>query len=382
MNERSRIFGVLALGFVLLGVSLTIQGVVWPSVAEQFDRPLSNLGWVTVAFGGGYTTSTLGSGRFAARPGIGPTLVASTGLAFLGLSASAAAPIFLVYLAAAFVLGLAGGLVDAGTNTYVAIERGAREMGIVHGSVGIGAIFGPLLVTALLESDISWRVAFVIVAAAQLAYAVPLWARARSLAVVPEQGVGSRALRRDVTAWSVAVFIAYAGMATGAGVWAFTYLTEQRAIGDGPAGVVVAAYFAAFTSSRFVLGWTGDRFPPDVVLRWSAVSTATALLLFWLAPSDWLAVAALVAAGFAHGPIFPLEMLLTPRRVGKAATARLVGFEIAGANVGGAALPGLIGLAVGVADLAVIPPLLFVLAIGMVIAVERLRIVSEAVRAG
>ena len=69
----------------------------------------------------------------------------------------------------------------------------------------------------------------------------------------------------------------------------------------------------------------------------------TALAALWASPANWLVVVTLITAGFAHGPIFPLEILLTPRRVGDAGTARLVGYQIAAANVGGAAVPGLIG---------------------------------------
>jgi fucose permease len=375
VTERNRIFAVLALGFVLLGVSVTIHGVAWPSVAESFNRPLSNLGFVTLLYGSGYTVSTLVSGRLAESPGIGPILLLATGSATVGLVSLASSPSFPVYLAGAGLLGLAGGFVDAGTNTYVAIRRGAREMGLIHGSVGIGAIAGPLLVTALLESGVDWRFAFGSLAVAQALYAIPLW-KVSSRLDVPTRSVRyaeSASLRSPVTFWSLAVFFAYAGMATSAGVWAFTYLTEERSFSEGLGGLIVAGYFAGFTASRLALGVVGERLDPNAVLRWSSVATVTALAVFWAGPGDWLAVVALIAAGFAHGPIFPLEMLLTPRRVGDEATPRLVGYEIAAANVGGAAVPGIVGIAVGRAGLDVIPPLLVVFAVLVAVTVERLR---------
>lgn len=375
MAERTRIFLVLAFGFVLLGVSITMQGVVWPSVAEDFGRPLSNLGFVTLAYGAGYTLSTLYSGRLARSPGIGASLLMSAVGATAGLALLAASPSFLVYVAGAGVAGLAGGLVDAGTNTHVAITRGAREMGLIHGSVGIGSIAGPLAVTALLEAGIDWRVAFAAMAAAHAMYAIPVRANARGLDVSVEAETSDGRLRvtSPVVLWSMIVFLAYAGMATSAGVWVFTYLTEHLGFADGTAGLVVGAYFAGFTASRFVLSALGDRFDPDRVLQWSAVASFAGFLVFWASPYDWLAVVAFVAAGFAHASIFPLEILLTPRRVGQAGTARLVGLEIAAANVGGAALPAVVGLAVGAAGLSVIPPLIVALALALVAAVEVLR---------
>ena len=66
-------------------------------------------------------------------------------------------------------------------------------------------------------------------------------------------------------------------------------------------------------------------------------------------------------------------MLLTPRRVGAANTARVIGFEIGAANVGGALLPGLMGLAVALVGLSAIPPLLVINAVTLLAVSEILR---------
>lgn len=376
MTNRNLAFFVLASGFVLLGMSLTVPGVAWPSVAESFDRSLAELGYVTLLFGGGYTVSTLLSGRLSAKAGIGPILIASAATAAFALVALSTSGTWPIYLIATGLLGIAGGLADAATNTYVAIRRGARSMGILHGSFGIGAIAGPLLVAVLLAAGQSWRVAFALLAIGQGVYALGLWRFARNLDVsveaIPREHRADL-LRSSVLVWSLVVFFVYMGIAAGTGIWAFTFLTEERGINDGLSALIVAAYWGGFTASRFVLGAIGDRFRPDTVLRWSAAATAAALMVFWWNPANWLGAVALVCAGFAHGPIFPLEMLLTPRRFGAALTATVVGFEIAVGNIGGAVLPGVIGFAVGRSGLAVIPPLLVINALVLWVTIEMLR---------
>ena len=376
MTNRNPAFFVLASGFVLLGMSLTVPGVAWPSVAESFDRSLAELGYVTLLFGGGYTVSTLLSGRLSAKAGIGPILIASAATAAIALVALSTSGTWPIYLIATGLLGIAGGLADAATNTYVAIRRGARSMGILHGSFGIGAIAGPLLVAVLLAAGQSWRVAFALLAIGQGVYALGLWRFARNLDVsveaIPREHRADL-LRSSVLVWSLVVFFVYMGIAAGTGIWAFTFLTEERGINDGLSALIVAAYWGGFTASRFVLGAIGDRFRPDTVLRWSAAATAAALMVFWWNPANWLGAVALVCAGFAHGPIFPLEMLLTPRRFGAALTATVVGFEIAVGNIGGAVLPGVIGFAVGRSGLAVIPPLLVINALVLWVTIEMLR---------
>jgi fucose permease len=380
MQRRDPTFNVLAYGFVVLGLGLTALQVVWPSVAEDLGRSLGELGYVSVCFGGGYTLTTLISGKLAAHRKIGSLLMAAAVAAVVGLLVLTVSPSWAVYLLGALLLGMSGGLVDAATNSFVAVRRGPREMGYIHGAFGIGAIAGPLLVTALLAAGFPWRISFIVLAIANLIYIAGLWRFARDIAV-PSPTRGNRLVQKALWSapliWSALVFFFYAGVAAGAGLWAFTLLTEGRGLGDTAGGVVVAAYWAAFTASRFVLGFVGDAAEPNRVLRWSAIATAAAFAVFWWNPNAVVGVIALIAAGFAHGPIFPLEIQLTPLRFGAALTATVVGFEIAAANVGGAALPGLSGLLVDSVGLEVIPPLLFFNALVIWGAIEILRLVSR-----
>jgi len=381
VDSRNKTFFVLAFGFILLGMAVTVPGVTWPSVAESFDRSLAELGYVTLLFGGGYTVSSFLSGRLSAKRGIGPLLIAAaiTGMIALAvISASATWPIFLL---ATGLLGVGGGLIDATTNTYVAIRHGARAMGLIHGVFGIGAIAGPLLVTVLLQVGFSWRVAFALLALGQALYVAGLWKFARDIETHSEPSQSrhrTSLLRSPILIWSLVVFFVYAGVGAGAGAWAFTYLTEELGISDGIGGLVVATYWSGFTASRLLLGVIGERFRPDAVLRWSAGSTAAAFMVLWWSPEPWIGAVSLIFAGFAHGPVFPLEMLLTPRRFGAALTATVVGFEIAAANVGGALLPGFMGLAVGLQSLSILPPLLVVNALVLLAAIEILRRYANA----
>lgn len=379
VTDRNRVFLVLAFGFVVLGMGLTAFGVTWPSVAEDLDRSLAELGYVTLFFGAGYTASTLVNGRIAARVGIARLLIFAAVTAAVGLASLATSATWATFLISALIFGVSGGFIDAATNTYIAIRRGARAMGFIHGAFGVGAMAGPLLVTAFFAIGASWRAGFATLAVAEGIYITGLWLFARHIdvrdAIIPGE-TPAASLRSAVLVWSVAVFFLYAGIASGAGVWAFTLLTEERGIAKLAGGVAVAAYWGGFTASRFVLGFIGDRARPNSVLRWSAAATVGGFAVFWWNPSAGVGLAALVFTGFAHGPVFPLEILLTPRRFGAALTATVVGFEIAAANVGGAVLPGLVGLFVDSAGLEVIPPILFINALLLWAAIELLRLTS------
>ena len=368
----------MATSFVLLGMQMAAVGVAWPSAATELGRPLADLGLITFAYGTGYTVTTLASGELTRRFTTGPLLVVAAFASSLSLVAFALSSTWILFLGAGFMLGLAGGALDSGVNAYVAVHRGARAMGIVHTGFGIGATLGPLFVTMLLALGMSWRIAFGSLAVADLVLAVGFIATIGAI----EGNVGSSGRRppvgsnRLVLVLSLAVFFLYAGVAAGTGAWTFSLLTEGRGISDGVAGVAVAAYFAGMTVARVALGVLGNRVDPNRILTFSGLGTVVSLMLLWLAPTPWLGILGLVASGVAHGAVFPLEMLLTPRRFGVAFTPWAVGYLIAAANVGVAVLSGSIGLLVGGVGIEVVAPALVLLAVLFWAAIELLRVQS------
>jgi len=370
----------MAASFVLLGMPMAAMGVAWPTAADDLGRALADLGFITFAYGAGYTVSTLASGELTRRFSTGPILVFAALAAASSLAVYAVSSAWILFLVAGFMVGLAGGLMDAGVNAYVAVHRGARSMGIVHTGFGIGSTLGPLFVTFLLAAGVSWRIAFGTLAVAELILAFAFMATVRAIESNPGEtrrrpSVGNNG---TVLALSVAVFFLYAGVAAGTGAWAFSLLTEGREISTGVAGVAVAAYWGGITVARVALGVVGNRINPNRVLSISGFGTVASLLLLWAAPTPWLGIVGLVASGLAHGSVFPLEMLLTPRRFGAPFTPWAVGYEIAAANVGIAVLSGTIGLLVGRWGISVVAPALVIIAMMFWAAVETLRVRSAS----
>ena len=68
-------FAVMAASFVLLGMPMAAMGVAWPTAADDLGRALADLGFITFAYGAGYTVSTLASGELTRRFSTGPILV-------------------------------------------------------------------------------------------------------------------------------------------------------------------------------------------------------------------------------------------------------------------------------------------------------------------
>lgn len=373
-------FAVMTASFVLLGTPVAAMGVAWPSAADDLGRTLADLGFVTFVYGAGYTVSTLASGELTRRFSTGPLLVSASLAAAASLAVFASSSTWSLFLVAGFMLGLAGGLLDAGVNAYVAVHRGARSMGIIHTGFGVGSTLGPLLVTFLIAVGWSWRSAFGALAVAELVLAGAFVATVSAIEANEREGGRRPSLGNNslVLGLSLAVFFLYAGVAASTGAWAYSLLTEGRGISTGVAGVAVGAYWGGVTAGRVSLGVFGNRIEPNRVLTMSAIGTVASLAVLWIAPTPWLGIVGLVASGLSHGFVFPLEVLLTPHRFGAAFTPWAVGYEIAAANVGVAVLSGTIGLLVGEWGISVVAPALLGLALLLWAAIEILRVQSAS----
>jgi len=370
----------MATSFVLLGMPAAAIGVAWPSAADDLGRALADLGFITFAYGAGYTVSTFASGELTRRFSTGPLLVSASLVAAASLAVFATSSAWFPFLVAAFMVGLAGGLLDAGVNAYVAVHRGARAMGIIHTGFGIGSMIGPLLVAILISQGLSWRIAFGALAVAELILAIAFVATVGAIES-NEQESGARPSVGNngrVLVLSLVVFFLYAGVAAGTGAWSYSLLTEGRGFSAGVAGVAVAAYWGGVTAGRVALGVFGNRVEPNRVLTLSAIGTVASLLLLWIAPTPWLGIVGLIASGLSHGFVFPLEVLLTPRRFGAGFAPWAVGYEIAAANVGVAVVSGTIGLLVGRWGIFIVAPALVVVALALWAAIETLRVQSAS----
>lgn len=90
-----------------------------------------------------------------------------------------------------------------------------------------------------------------------------------------------------------------------------------------------------------------------------AVAAVGALLLWWN-PVTAIGLAGLVLLGFAQAPLFPVLVSETPRYIGIAHSQNAVGFQVAGAGLGVAGLPGIAGVLATVLGLEIVSPFVLV----------------------
>jgi fucose permease len=67
--------------------------------------------------------------------------------------------------------------------------------------------------------------------------------------------------------------------------------------------------------------------------------------------------------GFAQAPLFPVLILNTPKVIGEERASYAIGFQVAGAGLGVAIVPGIAGILAQTISLEAIPPYLVILSV-------------------
>ena len=361
MPRRTLLALLAFLAFISLGLPDGLLGVSWPSIRGDVGLELDALGLLVAFQTAGYLVSSFLTGRILQVLPIGSLLALSTAAAATALMGFAATTSWPLLLACGLLAGTAGGAIDAGLNAYGASHFSNRVLNWLHAFFGLGTTLGPLVVTAVLTSGNAWGWSYVVVGSAQLLLALTFYLTRDRWREVAEPGVGSEppvraartrdTLRRPVVWLGMLTFFVYAGVELVTAHWSYSLLTLHRGVPAGTAGLLVGLYWGSLMGGRAIFGFVADRVPLLRTLRVCILGSIIGALLFWLEPTRLLSFGGLMLIGFSLAPIFASLVSLTPGRVGREHAESVIGFQIAAASLGGAALVGLVGVVGGAVGL-------------------------------
>jgi len=367
------LLGLAFLGFVSLGLPDGLLGVAWPSIRAGFGLPVDALGALLLAWTVGFVLASFGIGQVLARVGTGTLLALAHLSVALALFGYSLAPHWSVMVAFGVLAGLGAGAIDAGLNTHVATQHGARALNWMHACWGLGAASGPALMTSLIAAGRAWQVGYRAIGAWQLVTAACFaatharWPRVGTTPVAPARRPAPLARTLALApAWlGIAAFFLYTGIEASAGAWGYSLLTEARGFAPMAAGTWISAYWASLTTGRLGFGWIAGRMAGAPGLRPCIAGMAGGAALVALGGRGAASGAGLVLLGLCGGPIYPSLIAATPRRVGAAHTANAVGFQVAAAALGQSLLPAALGVLAGRAGLEIVGPALLAAAFAL-----------------
>jgi fucose permease len=329
----------------------------------ELHQPLSALGLLLVYSTIGFLLLNLALGRVSRWLGLRWMLVIGSFLYAASLSLVAAAS-WPVVIAGAVLWGLAAGFSNGAVNVYSTLRMSGGAMQVLHGCWGIGTLLGPLLVTGLLVTHHSWRLALLTMAVLQAL--LGLWALASgqwpSLSR-PAHETGQRLRLSSPLLLGILAFFLYTGAEWSVGQWAFTVLTENRGYPIAVAGLLVSLYWTGITVGRLAGGVVGLRLATRLLLLGGIGLAVLASGLFWLAPA--LSAVSLPLLGLGLAPIFPALMTLTSGRVPEAGVGAAVGLQTASSGLGSSVAPAAVGLMLQRFGLNLLGPCVFVFALAL-----------------
>lgn len=391
----SLLLAVIYAAFISLGLPDSLLGSAWPVMHEMLEVPVSWAGLVTMIISAGTIVSSLFSDRLTRKFGAGRVTAFSVFLTAAALFGFSISNEFFMLCFWAIPYGLGAGAVDAALNNYVALYYSSRDMSWLHCFWGVGAIISPYIMSAALTGGAGWHQGYRTVSILQFALTIilvvslPLWRkvqRARQTEkrteAEKERGYAAENARPVTLRQALAIpgvrlvliaFFSYCALEQTSMLWASSYLVQFRGIDASTAARFASLFCIGITAGRFLSGFVADRLGDKRLIRLGTLIVFAGILLVALPVRvDQISLAGLIVIGFGCAPIYPSIIHATPEHFGRDNSQAIIGIQMACAYVGTTFMPPLFGVLSSAAGLGLFAGYLFVFAVLMLLASERL----------
>jgi len=350
--------GAAYAGMFVFGIVMALLGAVLPALSGRLEFQVADIGTLFLAMNLAMLacSSLIGVGmdRYGMKPPltVGPLLVAAA----LALIARAAR--FDSLIPAVVLVGVGGGALNAATNTLVADlhddpkQKGAA-LNILGVFFGIGALFLPFCIGALLETFGIYRLLLAVAAlclftalfAGSLHYPAPKQQHRLPIADMPQF------LRSPLVLVLACLLFFQSGVEFTVGGYISTYLTRGFSMSVSAASWVLAAYWAAIMMARLVLSRVLVGFEPRKVVVVCALSASVAAVVAAVAPAPAVAAVGICLLGLALSGIFPTTLGIAGAAF-RDYSGTVFGILFTAALTGGTILPWVAGRLAGIAGVA------------------------------
>ena len=340
---------------LMVGINSGWLGPFLPEISRTSHLPIERVGLIVSASAAGAFISVLIAGEINQSISAQKILVGAMLLFTAGLAGLAVSPGLAGLLSAGFFLGLANGGIDIGANAITVElnrERTASALNYLHVLFGVGALLGPLIVSAAFASRVSywWVFGSGAVACAAIGFRLAT-TPALEVRIPPELGNENEngflpMLARPVI-WAIStVMFLYVGAEIGIGTWLFLYLHTAGALSPMLASSGVSLYWLGLVCGRGFGGRLGHHIAVPKFTMLSSGLSAIALLLLIAAPTaGGLAASAIFLIGFGYGPVFPNMIAVGAARF-PSEVGRMTSIVVAGGALGAIIAPWIMGNAI------------------------------------
>lgn len=364
--------------FAFLGAIQALYGPLVPGLKQTFGIDTSEAGLIFTAHGCGALLGILTPTLLRAKWLVSHPLAVATGLLMLGAGGMFVAPSWPAMLGAAFLLALGFGIHVVRLNTLFVAGFGTRGMTmsqLINAAFSIGSILGPL---ALALSGGPSRSIYGGVALLALAL-LPVNLATDAKVKEPASGGSSAASpvrrpagSRTVLAAFVVMLCLVSGVENSIAGWTAT-LALARGYTYAEAANLTALFFGAILGGRLIAAALGPRAHAGMLV---VTGIAAAALLLALAGLTSLGPIVFALSGLALAPIFSATLIWVGSALPTSTHTNAI--VIAGALLGAAVFPALIGRVIDSLGASAAPPAILVLALAALAAALWLHFVRRA----
>lgn len=366
-NMATLLLIVIYFAFISLGLPDALLGSGWPVIQPYFGVPYSYAGFVTILISSGTILSSIFSSSVIRRFGTGLVTAVSVALTAAALFGFALAPSFAWFFLAAIPLGFGAGAVDAGLNAFVAEHYASRHMSWLHCFWGIGALSGPLVLSACINQGMGWKFSYLTIGTIQvilvglLFLSLPLWAKVKHLsdskrnAEQPVSHTLFSCLKIRGVLFALLIFFSYCGIEASMGLWGSSYLFKVKDQNPAAAAAWVSIFYGCITAGRFLTGFLTYKMSNKNLIRSGCLIIVFGVFLILLPFPLFITLAGFLLVGLGCAPIFPCMIHETPFHFGRANSQAILGFQMASAYIGATFLPPAFGFIAASASMSLLP---------------------------
>lgn len=372
---------IIYLAFISLGLPDSLLGSAWPTIYRQFNVPVSYMGFVSMIISFCTIISALMSDRLTKKLGTGKITALSTALTAVGLFGFSFSSQYWMLCLWALPYGLGAGSIDAALNNFVALHFKSRHMSWLHCMWGIGASFGPYVMSYCITKHDSWNMGYATIGIIQsvltfvIIISLPLWNKRSE-----EDGTDDGAKSSNRKALSIKeilaipgakeiliTFFCYCAVEQTAGQWAASYLTIFKDVPAATAASFASLFYIGITVGRAISGFLTIRFNDTQMIHIGQGIIALGIILLFLPLGDIVSLAGLIIIGLGCAPIYPCVIHSTPSLFGADKSQAVIGVQMAAAYVGTTLMPPLFGLLANHISFALFPFYLGIILVLMIV---------------
>ncbi len=336
------------LDFVLTGIVMTLLGPMLPVLTANWALNDTQAGYFFIAQ---WVTSIAGmllSGVLVQRRGYRTTLVIGLWLMAAGIAGLVQSHWTLGLLAVG-VYGAGTGVTTPAANLLIAAanpSKRAAALNLLNSSWGIGAMGCPFLVSAVQRTGHTSNFLYGLTAALLgLGFAM-IFAhfeadRNRSIAEVSSSSDGTIWSHR-LLPWIVVLFFLYVGTETSVGGWVASYAQRIDPAAHARWAITPSFFWGALLAGRLLAPIALKHFSEIKLAAAGVAFAAVGVALLLSAKTITPVMVGASVAGFGLASVFPINVSLLSHWFGETAT-RLSGVVFSVGNLGGAAMPWLVG---------------------------------------